>query len=74
MAHCVSSDLAMSKGIGLTFRNKYGKVDELLKQDRSIGSTLFIIHNGKIIYYLIRKELYWHKPNINNLILCFYNM
>ncbi len=74
MIHCVSSDLEMSKGIALTFRNKFGQIDELSKQNRTVGSAPYIIHNGKIIYYLITKESYWQKPSIDSLILCLINM
>jgi hypothetical protein len=74
LAHCVSADMAMSKGIALTFRNKFGRVDELIKQDKSIGSAPFLIYNSKLIYYLVTKEKYWMKPSIETLELCLVNM
>ena len=74
MAHCVSADLAMSLGIALTFKNKFGKIDELMKQNRFIGSAPFIKNNDKIIYYLVTKEKYYQKPAIEHLILCLINM
>lgn len=74
MAHCVSADLSMSLGIALTFKNKFGKVDELMKQNRFIGSAPFIMSNDKFIYYLVTKEKYYQKPEIGNLILCLINM
>jgi hypothetical protein len=32
LAHCVSKDMAMSKGIAKLFRDKFQKIDELKKQ------------------------------------------
>ena len=32
LAHCVSTDLSMSKGIAKLFRDKFGGVNELKKQ------------------------------------------
>lgn len=74
MAHCISSDLAMSKGIALTFRNKFGGIQELMKQNRSVGCAPFLVRNEKVIYYLITKEKYWLKPTIETLTLSLMNM
>jgi hypothetical protein len=32
LAHCVSKDMAMSKGIAKLFRDKFGRINELKKQ------------------------------------------
>ena len=32
LAHCVSVDLVMSKGIAVEFRDRFGRVDELKSQ------------------------------------------
>jgi hypothetical protein len=32
LAHCVSKDMAMSKGIAKLFRDKFGQINELKKQ------------------------------------------
>ncbi|KAG5877222.1 hypothetical protein JTB14_036430 [Gonioctena quinquepunctata] len=34
LAHCVSSDFKMSKGIALTFKQRFGRVDILLRQNQ----------------------------------------
>lgn len=36
LAHCVSADLKMDKGIALEFRRKFGKLAELQKQKSSV--------------------------------------
>jgi hypothetical protein len=32
LAHCVSTDMSMSKGIATLFRDKFGRINELKKQ------------------------------------------
>lgn len=63
LAHCVSSDLEMGKGIAREFKHRYKQVDELRKQPHSIGDVPYIETNdGRYIFYLVTKERYWMKP------------
>lgn len=66
IAHCVSSDLAMSKGIALEFRNRFGRINELQQQRgvvRVLRHEAFYTH----IFYLVTKEKYWQKPTYESL-------
>ncbi len=36
LAHCVSRDMSMSKGIATLFRDKFGHINELKKQGTSL--------------------------------------
>ena len=66
LAHCVSSDLAMSAGIAKIFNQKYGKPIELTTQQTNIGNALYI-SNPRDIFYLITKSKYYQKPTLSSL-------
>ncbi|CAN5841918.1 hypothetical protein BH23THE1_BH23THE1_35070 [soil metagenome] len=63
LAHYVSKDLYMGKGIAPLFVNKFGSVDELKAQK---GDVAYLRRNGKFIFYLITKERYYYKPTYAN--------
>ena len=67
LAHCVSRDLEMGKGIAVIFKEKFGNVDALKLQNKKVGECAFLDVNGKYVYYLITKEKYWNKPTYTNL-------
>lgn len=76
MAHCVSEDLAMSKGIAVLFKNKFGNVNYLISQNKKIGQVAILSDKNRFIYYLITKKRYWEKPtyeNLNNCLIELYN-
>jgi O-acetyl-ADP-ribose deacetylase (regulator of RNase III) len=62
LAHCVSRDLAMGKGIAIAFKSRFGHVRELVDQKRGVGEVAHIKHEGRIVFYLITKDRYWRKP------------
>ena len=70
ICHCVSEDLAMSKGIALIFKNKYERVDELRKQNAKTGglAVLHIPEENRYIYYLVTKPKYFLKPTYDTLL------
>ena len=69
--HCVSCDHAMGLGIALQFRKKYGRVDELLKMNKTVGEVSFFKHSdGEYIFSLITKMRYWQKPTYGSLKRC----
>jgi len=69
LAHCVSQDFMMGKGIALTFRLKFGGVGKLRKQLKQIGQAALLYLSGeeRYVYYLVTKELYWNKPRLDSL-------
>jgi len=67
LAHCVSVDLAMGKGIAVLFKNKFGGVNELKAQQKIIGEVATLARDKRYVYYLITKECYWHKPTYTDL-------
>lgn len=68
LAHCVSADLKMGRGIACHFKSRYGGVDELKSQDGlAKGGCVFLKREDQYIFYLITKERYWHKPTYDTL-------
>ena len=67
LAHCISRDIKMGKGIALIFKQKFGGVDELQKQNKKVGEVAVLERNGRYIYYLITKEKYYNKPTYDTL-------
>lgn len=69
LAHCVSEDLRMGKGIATTFSNKFGQVDNLINQNKKTGQVAYITDptTNRIIFYLITKPRYFEKPEYSSL-------
>ncbi len=67
LVHCVSKDFRMGAGIAKTFKQKFGKVDELLKQNIEIGDFAFLKKDDKYIFYLVTKERYYNKPKLKDI-------
>ena len=74
LAHCVSLDLKMDKGIALQFKKKYENVDYLKSQNVKIGQVGILYYNDISIYYLVTKEKYYYKPTLENLKCCLCNL
>lgn len=60
LAHCVSTDMSMSKGIAKIFRDQFKQVDELKKQSRNLHLFIFNLFHS----FLYRCTDWW---------LCLYN-
>src|SRR5688572_9475496 len=53
LAHCVSRDLRMGKGIADIFKRKYGGVNELKAQSCKVGQVAHLKRDDRYIFYLI---------------------
>lgn len=62
LCHCVSLDFRMSRGIALTFRQKYGQVPFLKTQVQEVGKCAIIKHESRFLFYLVSKLHYFMKP------------
>eukprot|EP00102_Acyrthosiphon_pisum_P024216 XP_016661426.1 PREDICTED: uncharacterized protein LOC107884251 [Acyrthosiphon pisum] len=70
VAHCVSEDFLMSRGVAVQFKLNYGQVGVLLDQRVRVGGVAELkVHqeNGFYIFYLVTKVLYHQKPTIQSL-------
>ena len=66
LAHCISYDCKMSRGIAKEFKNRFGGVQLIKQQGAKVGEVA-ILHNGnRFIYCLVTKWLHFHKPTINS--------
>lgn len=61
LAHCISSDVAMGKGIATQFERYFNIKKEILRHSREERIHPTCISTGRI-FNLITKEKYWHKP------------
>lgn len=59
LAHCVGADMAMTAGIAVEFRHRFGNVNYLLSQGKVPGevAVLDALHSGRQapVFYLVTK-------------------
>ena len=67
LAHCISQDCAMKKGIAVQFRQKFGRVDEIIEQRARVGEVAVLRHRDRYIYNLVTKEKFYGKPTMTTL-------
>jgi O-acetyl-ADP-ribose deacetylase (regulator of RNase III) len=63
LAHCVSQDFRMGKGIAARFKAEFGHVSELKSQKIEVGGVGYIDLNTRYIFYLVTKQRYSHRPS-----------
>ena len=67
LAHCISSDGAMSKGIAKQFVTRFPILCSLRDSSNCVGMAVPISARGNFIYNLVTKERFWMKPSIHSL-------
>ena len=67
LAHCISEDCRMGKGIAVPFKAKFGGVDELLGQGKVPGQCAVLKRGRRFVYYLITKQRVQDKPTNDSL-------
>ena len=74
LAHCISSDFGMGKGIVVEFNNRFDLKNKLVKKYHSFVKYWDFADDDKKgtcllegrVFNLITKRNYWHKPNYKN--------
>lgn len=69
LAHCISRDKKMGAGIARQFVKRYPDLKPtLLKQQSEVGGTLlYTSKDNQLIFNLITKESFYHKPTYQSL-------
>lgn len=74
LAHCVSKDLEMFRGIAREFKQRFGQEENLKLQNKTITEIAQISHEGQILLYLVTKELHHQKPKYEDLFKTIINL
>ena len=74
LAHCISRDLKLGKGIAKLFRQKFGRMKELEEANAQIGDIAVLKVGTRFVYNLVTKEKYSDSPTYNNLKLTLEKM
>lgn len=67
LAHCVASDLKMSKGIATEFVKRFQNVEELKNQQTVPGEVAYLKNKNRFIFYLVTKINSCDLPTYENL-------
>ena len=67
LAHCVSSDFKLGKGIAKEFLRKFAGLNELREGDAQIGSVVAVRDGRRFIYNLVTKYKFNDLPTYENL-------
>lgn len=70
LVHCVAEDLKMSRGIALQFRRRFGEIQHLIQEEKSINDVVFLRVEERTIFYLITKLHSWQKPTYQSIFHC----
>ena len=63
LAHCISVDCKLGKGIAKIFREKFGRIKEIEDCKASVGGLAVLRDKSRFIYNLVTKEKYYGKPS-----------
>ena len=74
MAHCISGDAKMSKGIAVQFVEKFPVLAKLRKVTNPVGTAVPVSVGTRVIHCLVSKKRFWMKPTTSTLYKCLYSM
>ena len=67
LAHCISADAKMSKGIAKQFVSNFPLICTLRGRRNTVGTAVVVPANNRFIYNLVSKQKYWMKPSLASL-------
>ena len=67
LAHCISADADMSQGIALDFKRNFSPTQRTLKQNKNPGEVATTFDDGRYIYHLVTKKLFYDKATFRDL-------
>ena len=56
--------------MGLVFRNLFGQIDQLRRQQIPLGGVGVLQQGGRYLYYLVTKQRFFEKPSYETLHQC----
>lgn len=74
LAHCVSADFEMRRGIALEFKRRFGQVEDLKSQNKKVTEIAKIEHEGQKLLYLVTKESFDQKPTYETVFKTIQNL
>ena len=74
MAHCISADAKMSKGIALHFIDQFPEIASLRKTTNLVGTAVAVNVGGRTVYNLVTKQRFWMKPSLQSIRDCLLSM
>ena len=74
MAHCISQDAKMSKGIALQFVSNFPFLCHLRQEYNITGTAVAVPMRNGFIYNLVSKYEFWIKPTLEPLNACLSSM
>ncbi|TRY78644.1 hypothetical protein TCAL_13609 [Tigriopus californicus] len=67
LAHCISQDCKLGKGIAKLFREKFGRISEIQACNAGIGEVAPLKEGQRFVYNLVTKAKYHQKPTYESL-------
>jgi len=74
IGHYVSKDFKILKGISLEFRRQFGKIDQLIQQNKQVTEIATIQCNQRQILYIITKEMHYQTSTYETMFLAMKNL
>ena len=62
LAHCVSQDFQVERGIAKSFKSRFGQQTQLISQSVKVGGCAYLTFEKRFIFYLVTKVNFDDKP------------
>ena len=67
LAHCVSQDFQVERGIAKSFKSRFGQQTQLISQSVKVGWCAYLTFEKRFIFYLVTKVKYDDKPTYKSI-------
>lgn len=74
LAHCVSQDFKMGKGIAVKFKSEFGGLQELIDQNAEVGDVAILERDKRFVLYMVTKVRYYDKPDYKTMRKCIQSL
>lgn len=70
LAHCVAADFTMGAGITSQFRQRFGYVNELIRQNARVGEVGVLRKDSRYVFFLVIKRFSTQQSKYSDLLRC----